>query len=210
VKPSRARTAPRADSLRWNHNSQYGRELLDAISPQAVDALDVGCGEGWLVRELRGVVDHVVGIDPDAASVAIARSYGEGEGVGYLVDDFLVHPFAPASFDVVVSVASLHHMDEESALGRMAELLRPGGTLGVVGLARTCSASDFGWDIAGAVATRAHKLTKHHWETPAPRTWPPPHTYREIESLSRRVLPGCRFRRRPLFRYVVTWTKALS
>lgn len=208
MKLSGTPSASRPDGMRWNHNVHYSRELLASISPRAIDALDVGCGEGWLVRELRGVVDHVVGIDSDSSSISIARSYGEVKGITYLEGDFLAHPFEPASFDYITSVASLHHMDEEAGLHRMSELLRPGGTLGVVGLARSRSAHDFAWDITGIFATRVHKLIRNHWETPAPKIWPPPHSYREIEKLSRSVLPGCQFRRRAMFRYVLTWTKA--
>ena len=47
------RTAP-ADP--WNHNIHYHRLILDAVPPGARRALDVGCGEGTLARQLRAVV----------------------------------------------------------------------------------------------------------------------------------------------------------
>lgn len=47
------------------------------------------------------------------------------------------HPLEPASFDFIASVASLHHMDVAAALVRMRSLLRPGGRLVVIGLARS-------------------------------------------------------------------------
>jgi SAM-dependent methyltransferase len=40
------------------------------------------------------------------------------------------------SFDLVTAVASLHHMDAAAVLEHMRDLLRPGGVLAVVGLAR--------------------------------------------------------------------------
>jgi SAM-dependent methyltransferase len=43
---------------------------------------------------------------------------------------------AGATFDLVTAYASIHHMPLEPALRRMAVLLRPGGRLLVVGLAR--------------------------------------------------------------------------
>ena len=42
-------------------------------------------------------------------------------------------PLAPDSFDAVVSVAALHHMDAGRSLTRFAQLVRPGGTVVVVG-----------------------------------------------------------------------------
>lgn len=65
----------------------------------------------------------------------------EMDGVEYLEGDFITWPFEPASIDLVAAIASLHYLDEETALTRMAQLLRPGGTLGVVGLARTAFAA---------------------------------------------------------------------
>jgi 2-polyprenyl-3-methyl-5-hydroxy-6-metoxy-1,4-benzoquinol methylase len=194
-------------SSRWNHNIHYGRQLLELIPAGARDALDVGCGEGWLVRELCQQVPHVVGIDPDASCIAAAGASTEDDGVEYLQGDFLTWPCDPDSFDVVTAVASLHHLDEEAALGRMAVLLRPGGMLAVVGLARTCSLRDLAFDLGGVLVTRIHKRTKTYWETPAPKVWPPQHTYDQLRRISAVVLPGRRFRRGAMWRYVLTWTK---
>ncbi len=192
---------------RWNHNIHYGRQLLGLIPRDAKDALDVGCGEGWLVREMCQRVGHVVGIDTDSSSILVARAAGGIEGVEFLQGDLLDWPFEPASFDFITAVASLHHLDEEAALTRMARLLRPGGTLGVVGLARTRSPRDLAFDVAGVFATRIHKRTNTYWETQAPKIWPPPRHYGELRRLSAAVLPGRRFRRRAMWRYVLTWSK---
>jgi SAM-dependent methyltransferase len=192
---------------RWNHNIHYGRPLLGLAPIRARDALDVGCGEGWLVRELRRRVPHVVGIDPDGCSIGAARAEDDQDGTEYLLGDFFTWPFEPASFDMVTAVASLHHLDEEAALPRMAELLRPGGVLGVVGLARTRSLSDLVFDIFGGGVSRVYKRRKGYWETPAPQVWPPPHSYGQLRGLSELALPGRDFRRRVMFRYVMTWRK---
>jgi len=98
-------------------------------------------------------------------------------------------------------------MGTAAALTHMAELLRPGGRLAVVGLARSSFPRDLPWDVAGAVATRLHKLTKRYWETTAPKLWPPPETYAESRRLAADSLPGSRFSRHVLWRYSITWTK---
>lgn len=54
------------DAPRWNHNLHYLPTLLAAVPPGARRALDVGCGEGTLTRELRRRVAEVTGIDRDA------------------------------------------------------------------------------------------------------------------------------------------------
>lgn len=56
------------------------RAILDGVlsrSPRTV--LDVGCGEGWLARELAARNIHVVGIDVVPGLVAEARRGGGGE-----------------------------------------------------------------------------------------------------------------------------------
>lgn len=196
---------------RWNHNIHYYPLILAEAAPNCALALDVGCGEGILTRQLRSVAKRVVGIDRDPASIEAARAHG-GEGIEYILGDFFEYDFEPGSFDLVASVATLHHMDAEAALRRMADLVRPGGVVAVVGLARSSNLSDFAYDIAGAVATRFHKyvLRKRYWEHNAPKVWPPPLTYTQMRDLAARVLPGARFRRHLLWRYSVIWTRPRS
>lgn len=124
-----------------------------------------------------------------------------------MLGDFLSHPFEPGSFDVVTSVAALHHMDASAALQLMRDLLRPGGVLAVLGLARADLPADIPVLLAGVVATRFHHLTKTVWSSPSPTVWPPPDTYSGMRCLAERVLPGVRYRRHLLWRYTLTWTK---
>lgn len=208
-----ARSAGRKDAVvtvvteRWNHNIHYHRLILGSVPAGARDALDVGCGEGTLARELRRIVPKVTGIDLDRASIELARNHDGGAGVEYLLGDVMTHPFERASFDVITSVATLHHMDSAAALGRLRDLLRPGGTLAVVGCARSTLPADIPVEVAGVVANRLHRLTKNYWEHPSPTVWPPPETYAGMRRLAARVLPGVRYRRHLLWRYSLIWTK---
>jgi SAM-dependent methyltransferase len=193
---------------RWNHNLHYHPLIVAAAPSGCARALDVGCGEGVLTRELRAVSQRVVGIDLDLPSIELARRQG-GEGIEYVLGDFLEHSLEPASFDLVASVATLHHVDAETGLTRMAELVRPGGALVVVGLARSRRPGDFAFDVAGAVATRVHKhlLRKRYWEHSAPKVWPPPLCYTELRRTAERLLPGVKYRRHVLWRYSLVWTR---
>jgi SAM-dependent methyltransferase len=146
--------------------------ILAAVPDGARRSLDVGCGVGMLARDLRRVVPQVTAIDRDAASVDVARRADAGEGIDYLVGDFMTHPFAPGSFDHIASIAALHHMDAAAALARMAELLAPGGTLAVVGLARARYPADLPFAAAGAVGHRVLAVRRTYWEDSAPRLWP--------------------------------------
>ncbi|WP_066943586.1 class I SAM-dependent methyltransferase [Microtetraspora fusca] len=190
---------------RWNHNIHYHPRILREVPDGAQRALDVGCGEGMLARALRQAVPHVTGIDRDAPSIDQAREHRDD--VGYVLGDFLTHPFEPASFDVVASVATLHHMDATAGLTRMRDLLRPGGVLAIVGLAQSTLPNDLPRDLAGIVVGTFHRAMKGHWEHPSPMVWPPPVTYAQMRALAAEMLPGSRYRHHLLFRYSITWRK---
>jgi 2-polyprenyl-3-methyl-5-hydroxy-6-metoxy-1,4-benzoquinol methylase len=145
-----------SDTL-WNHNIHYHPLIIAALPSDCYQVLDVGCGEGVLARELSGVARKVTAIDSDAQTIALAKTQNSAVNVDYVLDDFLVHPFEPQSFDAVVSVAALHHMDTSAALSQMKKLLRPGGTLAVVGLAQSRHAADLMFDLAGVVADASTK-----------------------------------------------------
>ncbi|MBP8536624.1 bifunctional 2-polyprenyl-6-hydroxyphenol methylase/3-demethylubiquinol 3-O-methyltransferase UbiG [Streptomyces sp. MK37H] len=190
---------------RWNHNIHYHPRILHAVPDGAQRALDVGCGEGMLARELRRTVPHVTGIDLDAAGIDQGRAYKDD--VDYVLGDFLSHPFEPASFDVLASVAALHHMDAATGLARMRDLLRPGGVLAVVGLARNSMPRDLPRILAAIAVGTVHRARKGHWHHPSPVVWPPPVTYPEMRALTAELLPGSRYRRHVLWRYSIVWRK---
>ena len=136
-----------------------------------------------------------------------ARRQDAGGDVEYVLGDFMTHPFEPASFDHIASIAALHHMDAAAALERMRRLLTPGGTLAIVGLARRRYPADLPFALAGAVGHRVHTLSKPCWQDAAPESLAAPATFAETKRLAARVLPGVRYRRLLLFRYALVWTK---
>ena len=193
---------------RWNHNIHYHPLVLAAVPPGSRTALDVGCGEGLLTEELRAVVPSVTGIDLDEPTLELARRRNNGAGIEYVRGDVLTHPFEPASFDVVASIAALHHMDTTAGLERMRDLLRPGGVLAVIGLPRNRWPHDVPYAVAGVVAHRWHRWRNGGLaRMSAPTVWPPPDTFSEVRRTAGRLLPGVRLRRHVLFRYSLLWTK---
>jgi SAM-dependent methyltransferase len=193
------------DAKRWNRSIHYHPALLAALPKGAQRALDVGCGEGLLARQLRATIPQVVGIDQDTASIERARR-AQSEPIDYVVGDVLEYPLAPGSFDVVVSVATLHHMDASAGLRRMVELLRPGGVLGVIGLAKRSLPGDIPY-YALSLLMQARMGFPKSWNHGAPMVWPPPLTFAQVCQVSSKELPGSQFRRRILGRYTLLWTK---
>ena len=194
---------------RWNHNLHYHRLILDAVPTGARTALDIGTGDGLLARDLHRVVPAVTGIDLDPEVLARART--EDPDVTWVLGDALDHPFLAGGFDVVASLAVLHHFpDAAAALTRMAELTAPGGLLAVIGLARSTTPADYAFELAGIGQHQWLSRRRGYWEHTAPTLWPPSHNYREVRALARRVLPGVRWRHLPLWRYALLWRKPPS
>jgi SAM-dependent methyltransferase len=192
----------------WNHNVAYYRLVRSAVPDGCRDALDVGCGDGRLARSLAAPGRSVLGLDPSAAMVGLAREAGAGvSGLEYSRGLFLDHDFAPASFDFVSFVASLHHMDQEAALTRASGLLRPGGRLVVIGLAATRTPGELVLSGLCLPFVRFNDLRPDFATAPAMPVLEPDLSWREVRALARRVLPGARYRHRLYYRYSVVWTK---
>lgn len=191
---------------RWNHNIHYHSVVLGAVPAGARTALDVGSGDGLLARDLREVVPDVTGLDIDGAVLDRARS--EDSRVRWVQGDVRTAPLAPGSFDVVASIAMLHHLpDLDAALRRFSELTAHGGVVAIIGLARDRSPLDRLWSLAGVVWHRVLTRRRRVWAHTAPVVWPPPHSYAEVRRAAARVLPGARWRRLTLWRYSILWTK---
>jgi len=151
-------------------------------------------------------VPLVVGIDSDQVRIGLAGSLDGTGSMPYLLGDFMDCPFPPVSFDLITSIATLHHMPADSALTRMPELLKPGGTLAIIGLARS-GIIGLPFELARAIATRLHTHRKGCWNHPSPIVWPPPLSYRQMRHIAAVRLPGVQYRRHVLWRYSLWWTK---
>ena len=111
---------------------------------------------------------------------------------------------------MVSAVAMMHHVDQRSALPRLAALVRPGGLLLVVGLARSRSVGDFARDAIDSIAVRRHTVSKGVWTTPSPKVWPPVLSYAQSRAVSLSALPDASFERVPFFRYALTWRRPVD
>ena len=82
-----------------------------------------------------------------------------------------------------------------------------GGRVVTIGLARSTRPVDGLFDLAGMAQHAVLRRRYGFWEHTAPMVWPPAHSYAAARRAARSTLPGCRWRRLPMWRYCVTWTK---
>jgi SAM-dependent methyltransferase len=107
-------------------------ELLERLlEPAGRDVVDVGCGGGWLARELAARGARVTGTEISDEQLADARARGDAGGrISYVVGPAEALPLSEASADAVVFMNSLHHVPEAAmpdALREARRVLRPGG-----------------------------------------------------------------------------------
>ncbi|TAM81269.1 MAG: class I SAM-dependent methyltransferase [Jatrophihabitans sp.] len=119
-------------------NPLWGAAAARLVLPRAVrgarlggDVLEIGAGAGSMAGELaRRFGDirlTVTDLDPVMVGSARRRL---GDRATVTAADATALPFAHGSFDVVLSFLMLHHVVRwEDALGEVARVLRPGGTL---------------------------------------------------------------------------------
>jgi SAM-dependent methyltransferase len=110
---------------------RFARERVG--DPAELNALDVGCGVGLTVSELKGRFGLVAGVDVSAAMIERARE--REPSIEYRVYGGTALPYEDNSFDLVYAICVLHHVPKSSRLRLVSELRRVvrGGGLVILG-----------------------------------------------------------------------------
>ena len=119
------------DALRWILTAGY-RGVKDVLHEEgiteAASILDIGCGTGAMAGLFRP--EGYVGVDTNPDYISRARS--KNSRYRFEVVDGRALPFADGSFDAVVILAVIHHLDDIDARSLLQEsrrVLAPGGVL---------------------------------------------------------------------------------
>jgi 2-polyprenyl-3-methyl-5-hydroxy-6-metoxy-1,4-benzoquinol methylase len=145
----------------WNYAPIYARKLrwvdgvFERISKDA-RILDVGAGEGALVERYRGIGFDVVGVDSAFDSELVTRA------------DLLSLPFEAGTFDVVLCLDVLEHIEllsQPRAVAEIARVMKPRAKLlvSVPNLAHLHSRIRF--LLTGAL-TRTSAVERHPGDRP--------------------------------------------
>ncbi len=126
-----------SDEIRWVRTLKNMVPGRLAWFDKAVDwsgrsVLDLGCAGGFMAEAIHDRGAKVTGIDPAADAIAAARAHAgtTGRNITYDVGVGEALPYDDASFDVVVCVDVLEHVNDLSkVISEIARVLRPGGIL---------------------------------------------------------------------------------
>lgn len=100
---------------------------LEKLGRKDLRILEVGCGAGWFCPELARF-GEVIGTD--LSDEVLERAKQRWPHIDFIAGDFFALDFAPASFDVIVTLEVLSHVeDQQKFFARLAHLLVPGGKL---------------------------------------------------------------------------------
>jgi ubiquinone/menaquinone biosynthesis C-methylase UbiE len=107
------------------------RAILAEFAPlEGSTVVDVGCGDGGLVRWLAGRGAHAIGVEVGDEPLAAARAATPVADERYEQGGGEALPLPDASADVATFIQSLHHVPValmDQALAEAARILRPGG-----------------------------------------------------------------------------------
>ncbi len=90
--------------------------------PPTADVLDLGCGPGIEIKQLRIRGFHVHGLDISERILAVARRLNPD--TPFTRGDMRKLPFVDGTFNGVVARASLYHIDKKDVPGVLAEVRR--------------------------------------------------------------------------------------
>ena len=193
----------------WTHNTAYHKWILKHIR-QSDLVLDVGCGDGLLVQKVAKVCSRVTGIEPHLPSALRAQKRLENvENANIESITFEEYSADSNTLDVIIFVASLHHMDLESCIIKAKELLAPGGRLLVVGCSKPEGFVDFSIECLRVIPAKLGSLVhgeKNGGNIDVP-VQQPYLSLRQICNITDIYLPNAKVHRGLYYRYLLSWVK---
>lgn len=125
--------------------------------------LDVGCGEGFLLRDADLAGLHPFGVEIVLNALMLARARVPFAGLAQAVGEAL--PFPDEAFDLVTCIGSLEHFaDPAKGLSEVARVLRPDG----IAILAVPNADFIVWRLRGTAGTEQQEarellLDLHGW-----------------------------------------------
>lgn len=137
--------------IRDQVSARFGRDPNAARPFEGLRFLDIGCGGGLLCEPMARLGAELVGVDPSATNIEVAKLHAAESRVEVDYRAATAEQLAGAGekFDVVLNMEVVEHVaDVGLFVARCAEMVKPGGIMFVATINRTLKA--LGLAIVGA------------------------------------------------------------
>ncbi len=113
-------------------------ELIQGISSQEIRIVDVGCGNGDMLRTLaeyaaeNNLNFQLIGIDANLFTVQHARNLSKDyPNISYRCEDIFEAAFEALKYDIVLCTLTLHHFKDAEIID-LVSIFRTNSTIGIV------------------------------------------------------------------------------
>ncbi len=155
----------KAESMEMEHGENVLRFLKSVSFDKPFTFLDVGCGNGWVVRNIAKEENckKSIGIDKSKKMIIqCKKKTGNGKKEEYVHTDIESMNYK-GKFDFIFSMESLYYADSiEIALEKIYKLLKPGGRFFCGTDFYTDNKATVRW--AGIMKIQMHLHSKNEWK----------------------------------------------
>lgn len=187
----------------WNHNVAYHNWIIKHIKEND-KVLDVGCGEGLLLQKISNITKNITGIEPDKNSYnkAIKRNI-------QVINEEFENYNNTYKYDVIIFVASIHHMDFEKAILKAKSMLNQEGKIIIVGLSKNKNISDYIIELLRIIPTKIASIiykekTSEDIRVPTAK---PNTSYKEIKNIVKKHFTNYKIKHALYYRYLLACKK---
>lgn len=149
----------RRDEWRWL-TRRLREDFGDRPAPRV---LDIGCGNGALLRALAPQISQGFGVDASEEMIRLARDSTTDAHVSFQRVDGPRLPFSDGSVDLVISLLSFRYLDWDPIMQEIRRVLAPGGRIWVIDMV----AAPVSWRDVPHVVQDLARARWHQRQNPA-------------------------------------------
>ena len=201
----------------WDHNQQYQDYLLKQIRDHQNTGLDIGCGTGELTKKLALQCRKTIGIDISKAMIEEAKKRSNNTNIDFLnidIDSFMNESID--MYDVIISIATFHHLDMENTLMKLKSKLNANGMILILDLYKNATILEYFLSLVATICNpfiylirrgsfRNTKEEREAWKDHF--QYDKYSTIKEIRETARRTLGNVKIRHHLFWRYSLIYSK---